>query len=136
MIGCSSSHIVSPVRVSLQSDGGGDVAGAHFVDFLALVGVHLQQTAHALALVLARVVDVRARLENARVHAEERQLTDERIGRNLERQSRERRVVFYFARFLVRVVVRRVAFDRGHFDRRRQVVDDCVEQCLNSLVLE
>ena len=32
----------------LQADHGGDVAGAHFLDFLALVGVHLQQAADAL----------------------------------------------------------------------------------------
>ncbi len=83
---------VAGARV-LQPDRGGDVAGAHFVDLLTLVGVHLQQAADALALVLRRVVDVAAGVEHARVHAEERQLTDERIGRDLERQRRERRVV-------------------------------------------
>ena len=32
----------------LEADHRGDVAGAHFLDFLALVGVHLQQAADAL----------------------------------------------------------------------------------------
>ena len=37
----------------LQADHGGDVAGADFLDFLALVGVHLQQAADALLAALA-----------------------------------------------------------------------------------
>src|SRR5260221_11177489 len=77
----------------LQPNRGGDVARPHFLDLLALVRVHLQQTPDALAPVLRRVVDVRARLEHARIHTEERQLSDERIRRNLERQRRERRLV-------------------------------------------
>ena len=32
-----------------QADGGGDVAGPDFLDLLALVGVHLQEPADALA---------------------------------------------------------------------------------------
>ena len=32
----------------LQAHGRGDVAGAHFLDLLALVGVHLQDAADAL----------------------------------------------------------------------------------------
>ena len=83
---------VARARV-LEADRGGDVAGAHFLDFLALVGVHLQQTADALALVLRAVVDVRASAQHAGVHAEERQLSDERVGRNLERERGERRFV-------------------------------------------
>ena len=51
-------------------------------------------------------------MQHAGVHAEERQLTDERIGRDLERESGERRVVLDVARLLVLVVVRSVAFDR------------------------
>ena len=34
----------------LETDRGGDVAGPHFLDLVALVGVHLQDTADALAL--------------------------------------------------------------------------------------
>ena len=83
---------VAGARV-LESDRGGDVAGAHFLDLLALVRVHLQQTPDALALILRGVVHVGARLEHARVHAEERQLSDERIRRDLERERRERRFV-------------------------------------------
>jgi hypothetical protein len=44
----------------LETDGRGDVARVDLLDLLAPVRVHLQQTADALALVLRRVVDVRA----------------------------------------------------------------------------
>ncbi len=128
-------HRVAGARVA-EADRGGDVAGAHLLDLLALVGVHLQHAAHALALVLGRVVDVRARLEHARVHAEERQLPDERIGRDLERERRERRVVRDRALGMVLVVMREVPLDRLDVDRRREVVDHRVEQRLDALVLE
>ena len=39
-----------------QADCSGDVAGAHFLDFFALVCVHLQNTTKTLFLVLDRVV--------------------------------------------------------------------------------
>src|SRR4029450_13886076 len=83
---------VARARV-LESDRRGGVTRAHLFDLLALVGVHLEETADALALVLGRVVDVRARLEHARVHAEERQLTDERVRRDLERERGKRRLI-------------------------------------------
>ena len=85
-------HRVAGARV-LESDCRGDVAGVNFLDLFTLVGVHLKQAADALALVLGRVVNVRAGLQNAGIDAEERQLTDERIGRDLEREAGKRRVV-------------------------------------------
>src|SRR5213596_2978680 len=59
---------VAGLRV-LQADGRRDVARAHFLDLLALVGVHLQQATDPLLLVLGAVVDVRAGGEDARVDA-------------------------------------------------------------------
>ena len=88
---------VARARV-LEADGRGDVARQHFLDLLALVRVHLQQPADPLPLVLGAVVDVAARLERARVHPEEGQPADVRVGRHLERQRRERRVVVRLAR--------------------------------------
>ena len=73
----------------LQADAGGDVAGAHFLDFRALVGVHLQQATDALLLALDRVVDRVAGVQHARIDADERQLADERVGHDLERERRE-----------------------------------------------
>ena len=46
--GWSGSVSVSPVEVSLEADGGGDVAGEDLVDLLAVVGVHLDEAPDAL----------------------------------------------------------------------------------------
>ena len=62
----------------LQTDAPRDVAGLDVFDLFALVGVHLQQAPDALALALGRCSARRCRCESARVHAQERQLTDER----------------------------------------------------------
>ena len=48
VITLAGSHSVSPVVASLQAHRRGDVAGADFLDLLALVGVHLQDAADAL----------------------------------------------------------------------------------------
>src|ERR1019366_5032830 len=69
------------------------------------------------------------------VHANESELTDKRVGHDLESQGRKRRVVVGGAlNFFSRVGVD--TFDGQNIERRRQIVDDGVEQRLNALVLE
>src|SRR5581483_9522706 len=124
-------------RHALQTNGRRDITRVDLFDLFALVRVHLEQAADALGALLGRVVDALACRELARVDAEERQLTDERIGHDLERQRRKRRVVRRGTlddRFFG--LVRIDALDRRHIDRRRQEVDDRVEQRLHALVLE
>jgi hypothetical protein len=126
---------VARARV-LEPDRRCDVARPYFLDLLALVRVHLQQTADALASILRGIVHVGSGLEHARVDAEERQLSDEWVGRDLERQRRERR--FIGGRALVErlVVMREMSLDRLDVDWRRQEVDHRIEQRLDALVLE
>ena len=57
---CFSSQSVSPVRVSRETDGRVDVAGVGLGELLALVGVHAEDAADALALAARRVRDHRA----------------------------------------------------------------------------
>jgi len=78
-----------------------------------MIGVHLQDTADAFALVLRRVEHVGPRLEDAGVDAEVGQLADVGIDRDLERQRRERR--------FVRSLAARFAAVRQHADDRRHV---------------
>ena len=130
-------------RHALQADRRRDVARVDFLDLLALVRVHLQQAADALGALLRRVVDRRTGGEHARIDAEEGELTDERVGHDLERERGERRAVFRrtLDQHGVRIVridllVRVDAGDGRHVERRRQEVDDRVEQRLHALVLE
>ena len=118
----------------LQADHGGDVAGADFLDFLALVGVHLQQAADALLAAPHRGQHGVARDQHAGIHADERELADERVGHDLERQRGERLVVGGLARIRLALFV--LALDRRNVDRRGQVVDHGVEHRLHALVLE
>ena len=95
--------------------------------------MHLENTADALLAVLRRIVDIRAGVQRAGVNAEERELSDERIRHNLERECRERcavrcRTVILFA--CVGVHTR----DRRDIRRCGHVVDDRIEQGLNPLV--
>ena len=93
MIGLPASHSVSPVVVRFETHRRRDVAGEHLGDVVAMVGVHLQDAADPLLLVLARVVHIRARLERAGVHPEVGELAHEGIGHDLEGDGREGLVV-------------------------------------------
>ena len=118
-----------------QSDRRRDVAGANLLDLLAMVGVHLEQAADALALALGCVVDVGAAAQHAAVDAEERELADEGIGRDLEGERRERLAVAGVAHrgglAFGSSTLHRRAVERG-----RQEVDDRVEHRLDALVLQ
>ena len=76
-----------------------------------------------------------AGLEVAGVDAEVGQLADERVGHDLEGERRERLAVIGVAHDDL-VGLRVQALDRRHVERRREVVDDRVEQRLHALVLE
>ena len=90
MTGCFSSHRVSPVVVFFQPHGRGDIARVDGFDILAVIGVHLQDTAHPLVIVLVRVIDRGAGIDRAGIDPEKAQLAHKGIGRDLERESRER----------------------------------------------
>ena len=79
-IGCAGSQSVSPVNVVLQTDDRRDVAGAHRCDVFAVIGVHLQKPANALALALGRIQRIAAGFQFAGVDAHEGQLADMRVG--------------------------------------------------------
>ena len=122
-------------RRVLAADQGDDVARARHLDVGAVVGVHLEHAADALALVLDRVEHRRALLEHARVHARERERADEGVGHDLEGERRKRLVVRRRARRGGLAVDER-AGDVVDVGRRGHVVNDRVEQRLHALVLE
>ncbi len=121
-------------RHVLQAHGRGDVTGAHFLDLLAGVGVHLQDAPDPLFLALDRVVSGVAGLQHARVDPEERQGADIGVGRDLERQRSERLFVGALAHALGLVFVD--AANGRHVQRRRHQQHHGVQQGLHTLVLE
>ena len=120
-------------RRILETDGSSDITAVDAVDFLTVVRMHLQDTADALFLALRGVVHVRAAIEDAGVYAEECELADVRIRHDLECESGERlivarRTMVLFARFRVDTS------DRRNIRRSRHVIDDCIEERLDTLV--
>src|SRR5687767_12356468 len=97
--------------------------------------MHLQQSANPLPLTLGGIQRVATSFHFAGIDADECQLADMRVGRDLEHQSRERlawldRSDDFFARPWV---------DSGHWwhiERRWKIVDNSVEHELDALVLE
>ena len=64
-----------------------NVTCADYVNGVLVVGVHLEQTAHAFFLARANIVDVGTCLNLTAINAEEGQTTYIRIGCDLERKS-------------------------------------------------
>src|SRR5579859_5187318 len=120
---------------ALEANDRANIACAHIFNFFALVGVHLQHAADAFASALAGIENVAASLQNAGIDADVGDMPDERIGHDFECQRRKRLIVRSAAenRF---IVVGIYAFDRRNVGRRREIVDDGVEQRLNTLVFE
>ena len=111
-----------------------DITGADLLDVLTLVGVHLQQSADALATALGGVVDARARSQHAGVDADEGEGTHEGIGHDLEDEGREGLLVFRLALHFVAIGID--ALDGRDVQGRRHVAHHRVEHGLDALVLE
>src|SRR6202030_1423427 len=103
---------------ALQADAGADIARVDFVDFLTLVGVHLQQAADALARAFRRVVNVTSGFQNAGINTDVSNMPDEWVGHDFEGQSRKRFAVSGAAQFGF-LGVGIDALDRRHIDWRR-----------------
>ena len=128
------SDSVSPGGHVFEAHGRRDVAGAHFLDFRALAGVHLQQPADALVAVLVRHEHLVARVQRAGVHPEEREVAHERVVQNLEGQRREGLGVVRLAGH--RFAAFALTLDGRYLHGRGHVFDDGVEHRLDALVLE
>ncbi len=124
----------------LQADEGGDVAGFDLFDLLALVGVHLEHAADALAVGFGGVQHHVARVQRAGIDAHEGQRAVFVVD-DLERQPGERRRRIGLDPAAVRMFAILLALtggdaDAGHVERARQVIDHCIQQRLHALVLE
>ena len=120
----------------LEADAGDDVAGVDGVDVVLSVLACISRRRPTRSLLpRAGVEDLVALVERARVDPEVGELADVGVGHDLEGQGRERLLVVGLALELL-VALEVHALDRRDVERRRQVVDDGVEQGLDALVLE
>ncbi|MPM58935.1 hypothetical protein SDC9_105770 [bioreactor metagenome] len=117
----------------LHADEGYDIARVRFFNLGAGIGMHHHNAANALALILTRVIDIGSALERPAVYADERKLTDKRVGENFECQRCKRGIVARLHHNLALAVLVR---SLGGFDVQRtwQIVHNRVEQGLNALV--
>src|SRR5256712_11865437 len=120
---------------TLQAYAGGNVARIDGVYFLALVCMHAQEAADTLARELGSVVDVAAGLQDSRIHPDIGEVSDKRVGHDLECQRRKRLVIARAAQKWLGAI-KRSALYRRNIERRRQVINYGVEQRLDALVLE
>ena len=119
----------------LETYGCADVTGTDGFQRVLLVGVHLVDTADALALAAAGVEHVRSGIELARVNADEGQTTYEGVGSDLERQAAEGIVL----RSVAHLLLLGFGVDTRHgrnIQRRGQERHHVVEQFLHALVVE
>ncbi len=118
----------------LQTYSSCDITSVNHFDFFAVVSMHLQDTADALAFTLSGVVYIRASGQGTGIYAEECQLTNKRVSSNLECQCSKRSLVA--RRTLVVFTSFRVnAFNRRNISRSRHEVYNCIQQRLYAFVL-
>ena len=118
----------------LQTDNSRDITCIAAVDILAVIGVHLQDAAHTLLGVLHGVVDSGTCLNLAGVNTEVCQLTNERVGSDLESQSSKRSVVGRRTSLLL-FGLGVHTLDVLDIGRGGHVVHDSVQQLLHAAVL-
>ena len=118
----------------LQTDNSSDITCVAAVDILAVVGVHLQDAAHTLLAVLHGVVDSSTCLDLTGVDTEVCQLTNERVGSDLESQSCEGSVVRRRTGLLF-LSLGIHALDVRDIGRSGHIVNDSVQQLLHAAVL-
>ena len=118
----------------LSSDNSSNITCIAAVDILAVVGVHLQDATHTLLAVLHRVVNSSTCLNLTGVHTEVCQLTNERVGSDLEGQSCEGSVVGRRTGLLL-FGLRIHTLDVLDIGRCGHIVNDSVQQLLHAAVL-
>ncbi len=119
---------------TLQAHYRGDITRVNGFDFFALVGVHAQQPAHALARVLRRVVNIAPGIEFAGIDADVRDVANERVGHNLERQRGKGLIIRGAAQHAFAIL--RLPLNGRNIERRRKVIHHGIEQRLHTLILK
>mmetsp|Transcript_132112 Transcript_132112/g.381949 ORF Transcript_132112/g.381949 Transcript_132112/m.381949 type:complete len:468 (-) Transcript_132112:328-1731(-) len=118
----------------LKTNKGNNITGDSGLDLSSVIGVHLKHTSNSLVLSLDRVVNSGTGLHDPRVNASKGERSDERVGGDLEGKSRHgldigRVSLDWFSVF-------GNTSDGQNIKGRRHVVNDSIQQRLDSLVLK
>ncbi len=117
----------------LKTDCCGDVACIADLNIFTVICMHLQNTAHALTVILNGVINTGAGFNRTRIDTEVANLTDIGVSGNLECQSRKRLVIGRMAHFFF-VGVGVYTLNCLNIGRRGHIIDDCIQQRLYTLV--
>src|SRR5208337_4537723 len=120
---------------ALQSYHCGYITGPDLFYFLSFICMHLDQPAYSFLNILCRIIDIGAGAKYARVYSYECKLPDKGIRHYFERQSGKGLAVSRLS-YNLGAVRRQFSHYWGDIHRRRQVVDNCIEQQLHSLILK
>ena len=118
----------------LQTDRGSDIAGINSVDIFAVVGMHPEDASQTLTISFGGVEYGGTSVHSTRIHAEEAELADIRVSRNLECERAER--LFIRRRALLFLIGVRVdSLDVGDIRRSGHVINNGIQKFLHALVL-
>ena len=117
----------------LQAHHSSNVAGIDRFQILTVVGVHLQQTTHTLALALGGVEHGGAGVQRSGIDAEEAEPAHIRIGHDLECQCGEGLIIRRMTVFLL-VGLGIGSLDSGNVSGGGHIVHDGIQQLLDALV--
>ena len=117
----------------LEANAGNDIAGGALLTIHAVIGVHLKDAAQTLATVLDGVIHIRACFGLAGIDANIGQLTNIRVGHDLEGKSREG--LFDVCVTYLFLTLEVGAVNLRHVKRAWKIVDNGVEKFLDTLVL-
>ncbi len=120
-------------RGIFQADDRRDIPRINAFEILAVVRVHLKDAAHALVVILGGIVNRIPRVHRAGIHAEETELSDVGVGRDLEGERRKRLVVGRMAVFLF-PGVRVRPLDVRDIRRGGHIIDNGVQKLLHALI--
>ena len=117
----------------LQADDRSDVAGVHGLNILPVVGVHLEDAANALLLLLRGVEHLGAGIQGTGIDTNKGQTAHIRIGGDLKGQGGKGRVVRRRTLLLLfRVGVE--ALDSGNIGGSGHIVHDGIQHLLHALI--
>ena len=109
-----------------------DIPGIYLIQLRALVSMHLQNTSHALLLVLGGVQHIGTGVHGTGIYTEERQLAHEGIRHDLECQSGERLIVGRMPLYLVAIQV--CTLDGGDIGRSGHIFQNGIQKFLHAFI--